>query len=360
MIAKAGAGGDRLGIGEIYWFRYDLAEDDRLIEVLSDKGELFFYRLRKHYVYRAGTLPYDPSSICTKMGYKTVRPFNACFEELVAAGLVSVEDGMVRFPHGDRIIAEVQGNRDRKANDGRSGGEAKAASARNNQETSANVSPNFDEVSLKHENGVEENQTLRSSYQKINYHEPVNKTTSVGSKNGTSALKSVGGGGSDVQQVISEFYRIAGRIWGDEAVERERIVSSRNDGYAAEWIRLAGGSVDLVLEKIVPALTSYSKGRGCPSTLGAINRSMPGMIENALKSPSPGYSCSKPTTAAGPSSSSETPVWIDIKSLAQRNWHDEIAAQIKRTAETQGDEAANDFARSVEAIVNGKKARAAA
>lgn len=167
----------------------------------------------------------------------------------------------------------------------------------------------------------------------------------------------VGGGGSDIQQVIEEFYRIAGRIWGVESVQRERLVTMKNDARAGEWIAAAGGSVELVLQLLGPALNSYSQGRGCPGTLGAINQSMPRMISDALTA-APSRTTSKPF--AGPSSTAGDDTWVGIKSLAFRNGHFDVADEIRRRAVEISDDEANRFAEDMRSYVSTKKAMAAA
>lgn len=360
---KGGPGGDKLGIGEIFWYRNDVASEDQAIEILTDRGELFFYRLRRHYLYRAGTLPYDPSAICTKMGYKTVRPFNAGFDELVTAGLVSVEDGMVRFPHADRIIADVQANRDKKANDGRTGGETKAANARNNQETSEKLPPNFDEVSPKPELENEQNQALSSS-SVTNNHKPLNTTAPLPPQ--TVPAKPMkghvnGGGSKAVQDVIDEHYRLVDEIWGEEEGKSARRNPPKNYELAGEWLALAKGDFDVVAAAMADALQRrFNNLSTCPGTLGACGLSIPDNIRQMIR-PASLTAMSSGQSAGRAKIGGKTP-WLEVFSQALENGHQDIANHLMALAgdEAPGEvEAANDYAESVRGLVSRKKDRAA-
>lgn len=159
--------GAKLGIGEVFWVREDQNAEKVAVNGLTMAGEGFFHRLKRLYIWRAGRLPHDPSMICTDVGCKTVRSFNSALAELVDAGVVSVENGMIRFPYVDALIAEVQESRDKKASAGSSGGnakaEAKAEAMKNIQETSPKFGPSFDEISPKLDFGDKQNQSLSSS-----------------------------------------------------------------------------------------------------------------------------------------------------------------------------------------------------
>lgn len=187
-----------------------------------------------------------------------------------------------------------------------------------------------------------------------------NQTTSVGSKTEVAPSMPVGGGGSDVQKIIEEFFRIAGCIWGPDVAAKERINTSKNAGRATEWLRLADGSVGLVLQLIEPALTKYASDNGCPGTLGAIYRSMPGMITSALAAPRSTNGSGKSPSYAGPSRTGGNDVWTEICSIARQNWHDDVVKEIRRRAEEISDEEANRFAESMRSYVSTKKAMAAA
>lgn len=354
---RNGPGGDKLGIGEIFWYRNDVAEEDRAIELLTDKGELFFYRLRRHYLYRAGTLPYDPSAICTKMGYKTVRPFNAGFEELAAAGLVTVEDGMVRFPHVDRIIADVQANRDRKANDGRAGGDAKAANARNVQETSEKLPSNFGEVCSKPETETEQNQAPGSSLS-TNNHEPLNKTTSVGSTATMPSRMNGGGGGSEIQQIIAGFDQLLVSHFG--AKYRREWPVAQDAVTAKSWLDRAEGSVETVISAIGIVMQGEVARNGrVPGSLGYYRNSVPENIDDLLK-PSTlvaGTSSRNGKQQAATDQGDQT--WLKAMNLAWDNGHSEEYEKLKHLAVTDPKQA-NEIGRSIMEIVSRKKERAAA
>ena len=167
MTDKPKVAGAKLGIGEIFWHRTDLNDEKVAVNGLTLAGEGFFHRLKRLYVWRAGRLPHDPSMICTDVGCKTVRSFNSALAELVDAGVVSVENGMIRFPYVDALIADVQESRDKKANAGSIGGNAKAEAARNIPETSPKFGPSLDEVSPELDFGSEQNQSLSPSNNNI-------------------------------------------------------------------------------------------------------------------------------------------------------------------------------------------------
>ena len=95
MTDKPDVAGDKIGIGEIIWYQTNIGQEEVAIDGLSERAELCFYRLRSHYIWRAGNMPDDPS-ICTKMGYKSVRSFRSGLDELVKGGLVVIENGIDR------------------------------------------------------------------------------------------------------------------------------------------------------------------------------------------------------------------------------------------------------------------------
>lgn len=103
--------GPKVGIGEVVWYPNNINQERAAVDGLSERAELCFYRLRRHYIWRAGNLHHDRATICTKMGYKTIRSFNPGFDELIEKGIVLIEDGMIRFPFADDIIPVVQTER---------------------------------------------------------------------------------------------------------------------------------------------------------------------------------------------------------------------------------------------------------
>jgi hypothetical protein len=361
-------GGDKLGIGEIFWYRNDVASEDQAIEVLTDRGELFFYRLRRHYLYRAGTIPYDPSAICTKMGYKTVRPFNAAFDELVGAGLVSVENGMIRFPHADRIIADVQSNRDKKANDGRTGGEAKAANAKNIQETSAKLPPNFAEVSPKLATEIEQNQALSSSTitnNQLNKEEEaplppqaVPAKTMNGHANGSSSSSS---SSSDEMHahalaIVQAFDGLIVEFWGKQAA---RFAPADTDLFtAAKWLDRMEGDVSGVIQAIDGCMADeVDRGRLAPPRLSFYNGSITRFMAAASRPVT--LTANSPPSAGKARQGGGEPLWMTMATKALLNWHDDISTELQRLGKEDPD-LANAYAESVRELVSRPKERAAA
>lgn len=363
MSTKGGPGGDKLGIGEIFWYRNDVGEEDRAIEVLTDRGELFFYRLRRHYLYRAGTLPYDPSAICTKMGYKTVRPFNAGFDELVGAGLVSVEDGMIRFPHADRIVADVQANRDKKANDGRIGGETKATNARNNQETSEKLPPNLDEVLPKHETESEQNQGVDSSSSTIN-HKPIEEAplppqavpVSPVNSHTNSVVES-----DHLQAIVQAFDRLIVEVWGKQAA---RFGTKDTDiKTAAMWLDRMDGDVSGLIQAIDECMVDEAdRGRKPPNSLSFYNSVIPRFMATVSRPCTLTTATVGKSFSAGPTKAAMTgkqPLWLEVHNTALDNGWFDIAKELRGMADVSVDDA-NRYAESVRDTISAKKERAAA
>lgn len=352
MTGTPDISGDKIGVGETVWYQTNINRERSAVDGLSERAELCFYRLRTHYIWRAGNLPYDPAGICTKMGYKTIRSFNPGFDELVQAGVVKIEDGMIRFPYADVIIAEVQAGRDKKAKFGALGGEGRnSAYAGASKGVQEEHERNTAGVPPETENGNQQNQRFSESKKTTTNHQPESKNPPP-----TPSPAHGGGGGSEIHQIIAGFDQRIVSYWGLEAKRDQS--ASEDAHFAGLWLAKAQGSVEAVLNAIDDEMEKErTNNRRPPGSLKAYRVSVPaqiGQVRSAKGSASNGY----PT--AGPSSSAATPIWTEIRKLATRNWHDDIAAEIRRTAEKEGDEAANSFARSMEALVSRKKARAAA
>lgn len=367
MTDKPDVAGDKIGIGEIIWYQTNIGQEEVAIDGLSERAELCFYRLRSHYIWRAGNMPDDPS-ICTKMGYKSVRSFRSGLDELVKGGLVVIENGMIRFPYADKIIAEVQAGRNKKAAAGAAGGEAKAANSRNVPETSPKFGANFGETSAKLGSEIVENQRVSSSTIKATSHqlESESKPPPKTQPAPTSGMVNGNGGGGilGVQDVIDEHDRIVIQLWGEDAFNEARSRGASDAQYAAQWLELAGGSLGAVRSALMVALsTRLQKAKAAriprlniPGTLAASNRSMPDKIADALKGVPSLSSSSGPYV--GPAAASDDRVWLDVMRTAMRNgWKDE-ASRINELMKSDK-EAAEAYARSVRELVSSKKSRAA-
>lgn len=181
-----------------------------------------------------------------------------------------------------------------------------------------------------------------------------------------SSQNRIGGGGSDIQRVIAEFDRLLESCFGDVA-KRERVARC-DPGFAGKWIEMVGGSVEAVVDALgtVVERESLKPNGKIPGSLAMFQDSiLPELRAYGTESTRTatdlkrnGHGRSNGTISNIPSPGGD--LWKKVFQDARQNGLKEIEERIKALV-TAGDIAtANDFARSVEAIVAGKKARAAA
>lgn len=92
----------------IKWYWTNINDEIAITADLSGKADLCFNRLRSHYISCRGNLAYDPAENRKALRYKSARPFKNAFAELVERGIVSIEDGMIKFPAADALIPPLR------------------------------------------------------------------------------------------------------------------------------------------------------------------------------------------------------------------------------------------------------------
>lgn len=341
---------------------------------LSDKATGAFVRFLNFYVKRNGNVPFEEAKLCERLRYKTVRSFRPVWDELVSSGMIAVSRGMVTCSHGDFVLERVRKARQQKVDAGKEGAAARAETiaARNAKNAPEARSPdvrgeydgNTTAIAIERDGKSEQNQrpNFGSAHQLKT--ETEKKNPAGNAREASGPAKTMNGhvnGGGLVQEVIEEFYRIAGEIYGKDVMQRERSNHANNAVLAQDWLHQAGGSLQQVSAAMGSALAAWSRTRTCPGMLGAISKSMPSHIDVAgrgatLTAMSSGRSA--PSAKVGGKT-----LWLKVFEQAIENGHGEIASHLVALAgdEAPGEvEAANAYAESVREHVSRKKERAAA
>lgn len=333
---------------------------------LSDKATGAFVRFLNFYVKRNGNVPFDEGKLCDRLRYKTVRSLRPVWDELCAAGVVTVRNGLVSSKHGDFVLEKVRKARKQKSEAGEAGAAAKhrneadRKAAQGSKDVPGEYNGNTAAIAAETESTIEQNQQVASDAASNLKPETLNKKPPPT----PTALKSVGGGGSDIDKIVADFYRIVGLVWGADRMEAARAYSDNDIAYAGQWLKLAGGNVEVVIKALDEATDHFDRKKGCPSSLGVIRVSMPNKIGEYLDhTPTTAADLRGPgrsNVAAIPAASPGDDTWLRVYTTAQNNGDKDILRAIDAFIDGKDIAGANNFARSVEAIVNGKKARAAA
>lgn len=180
------------------------------------------------------------------------------------------------------------------------------------------------------------------------------------------ALIQPGGGGSDIQQIIAEFDRLLLSCFGEVAA-RERVARC-DPGFAGKWLEMVGGSVEAVVDALgtVVERESLKPNGKIPGSLA--------MFQDSILPELRAYGTESSLTATdlnrnghgrsnGTISTTSSPggdLWKKVFQDARNSGLKEIEDRIKALVAKNDIATANDFARSMEAVAAGKKARAAA
>lgn len=336
---------------------------------LSDKATGAFVRFLNFYVKRNGNVPFEEAKLCERLRYKTVRSFRPVWDELVDAGMIAVAGGMITCAHGDFVLDRVRKARQQKVDAGKEGAAARAETiaARNPKNTQEARSPdvrgeyNGNTTAIAFERDGKSEQNQRSNFGSADQLKTETKKKNPAGNARETSSPANNGGGKAVQDVINEFYLIAGRIWGNDVMRQERTDTPKNAGHATEWLKLSHGAFGVVSQAIDTALTKYSQTNRCPGSLGAIWKSMPDHINTAMKPVT--LTAMSSGQSAGRAKVGGKALWLKVFEQALENGHQDIASHLMSLAgdeEPNEVEAANDYAASVQEHVSRKKERAAA
>lgn len=346
------------------WYRCFFKDELHEESALSAPARGVFGGLKKLMFCINGPVKNDPAWIARRLSFRDKRTVVKAIEEILDLGLLIVSDAGLIHPE---LMKEIENHSAARAESGMRGGRGnKAAQDPSEEQTEDSFVSDGDLMPISYETGgsqpIEKQQNTEKLFKEQNQSKkdhPPTPAKVIGFANVP------GDDDSDISRIIVEFDRLLDECFGEDGRRSRRAKSDVEN--AGKWLNAANGSVEIVIDALGDEMIRVSnKGGEIPVSLGFFCDSMPKEIrkyQNAstltaadLKRNGRGRSNGTTSTT----SSSGTDIWPKVLRDAIVSKEMMIVDRIKALVAKNDIATANDFARSMEAIASGKKARAAA